>query len=264
MANERLLEKLRKQISDEEKRGSSTEGTLSFLKFEDGEIKQIRILPPVEGLGASDPFVELRNHWGMGPRGMEKIQCPRFYDEPQPCPVCERIQALRDSTNDEDINFISRSRLSKRYVFQVLVRGEEEEGSQLWETSYTVYTDIRTLFLDPDYGLEMLDTEEGFDLKIQRIGAGLSTKYSITPRRNSSPIDEDSDRTNEILESRINLDTFGQFKFSREQIVSFMDGIASPREIKSEMWEAQKEEYSKNNEDDDLEFPLKSIQKKKM
>lgn len=129
----------------------------------------------------------------------KRVYCPRFTTEDQlPCPICETVDQLyRGDAAQKQL--AGELRVRKAYWMNVIVRGEENLGPQIYTPGVTVFGSIASLISDPDYG-DVMDIDDGIDITIDRSGKGLDTEYQVTPRRNSSPLSEDADLAQEWLD----------------------------------------------------------------
>lgn len=153
-------------------------------------VTTIRILPPVDTMDFF--FQEVGNHY------KQKVYCPRITtDGEQECPICELNEALfqageRDAASD----FWA----TTRFWMNVVVRGQEAAGVQIYTPGKGVFSSLVSFINDPDYG-DIADEDNGFDIRIEREGEGTRTEYpSVRAVRNPSPLGTDS-QIDEWLES---------------------------------------------------------------
>jgi hypothetical protein len=133
-------------------------------------------------------------------------------------PVEKLVQKLYDENRNpntkpadklENEKLLSKIKPGQKYVFQVLVRGEEEKGVRLWEANATVRDIIDKLTQDADYG-DITDVVNGTDLTV----TGFSDTFKIgkmnkefvnvgiTPKRKASPLSKDPDLVEEYLDKQ--------------------------------------------------------------
>jgi hypothetical protein len=82
--------------------------------------------------------------------------------------------------------------------------GETSEGPFIYTPGVTVFTAIAAIINNPDYG-DITDPDDGFDIMISKEGEKLETKYSIMPRRISTPLAVADDEYNRILDNAADL-----------------------------------------------------------
>jgi hypothetical protein len=126
-----------------------------------------------------------------------------------PCPICELAQQLKFAGDKASMKMSENLRVRKTYWMNIIVRGkliktakgesrEEDTGPFIYTPGIQVMTAISNLINDPDYG-DVLDVNTGLDLTIKRVGEGMKTEYTVTPRRNASALSDDSDLAEEWL-----------------------------------------------------------------
>lgn len=183
--------------------GSAKEDRLARLKLLQEELKKIktnfdggvlrlqagttivRILPPVGNMNS------LFYHQAVGYHmiGNTVVRCSEFttgYDIK--CPICEVNEVLRRG-GPNDKKLAGQIRLNKKYWMNVIVRSDGDsfntaDGPMILKAGLTIFDRTRSLVADPDYGL-IDDVEEGLDLKIEKSGEGIDTKYNVNPRKGS-------------------------------------------------------------------------------
>ncbi len=120
----------------------------------------IRIIPYIHDL--KSPFLEIYNYYNFGNRKV--ITSPISFGMPDP--IFEFAQKLQGTGNRDDYGMGKRLEPKRRTHVWILVRGQEHEGPKLWGFSDTVYKEILSTMLDPDYG-NVLDASEGRDLVVE-------------------------------------------------------------------------------------------------
>ncbi len=138
--------------------GNGKGGKSDFWKITEGE-HTVRILPSEDG----DPFKEFHFHYNVGKQN--GFLCPkRNFGED--CPVCDFATKLFNQGDTESINMAKKFFARQRFFSPVMVRGEEKEGVRVWGYSKTVYQELLSLVLNPDFG-DITDAEEGVDLVLK-------------------------------------------------------------------------------------------------
>ena len=89
----------------------------------------------------------------------------------------------------------------------VVVRGEEDKGTQLWSFGKRVYQDLLSIMLDPDYG-DITDPLEGRDVKVtitKQPGQNWATT-TVMPRGKQTHLSDDDTQSQNLLDNLPNLD----------------------------------------------------------
>ena len=169
-------------------------GDSRFWRPEDGE-SVIRIVPTPDG----DPFKDYWFHYNVG-KNSGFLSPKRNFGEDDP--LDSFVRELFNEGTDDSIKMAKNLMARQRFFSPVLVRGEEEKGVRIWGYGKMAYEKLLSLVLNPEYG-DITSPEEGTDLVIhygKPAGASFP-QTKITPRRQNSPLDEDSAKTAEHLES---------------------------------------------------------------
>ncbi len=170
------------QLSGNGRRGSA------FWRPEEGE-HTVRIVPFTDNDG--QPFKERWFYYNVGEnRG---ILAPKQFGKPDP--IQELINKLRDEGSPESAELCKRLYPKMRAYAPVVVRGEEDKGTQLWSFGKMVYQDILNIMLDPDYG-DITDPLEGRDIKVSLSKAPGQqwSKTSVMPRGKATKLSSDDDK----------------------------------------------------------------------
>lgn len=148
----------------------------------------IRILPPVGGMDFF--FQQVGRHYD------QRQYCPLLSTEGElPCPICELNENLY-AAGEKDA--ASKFRASKAFWMNIVDRSSDTAGPQIYAPGVTVFQILVSMISDPDYG-DITDVEDGFDIKIDRDGQGIDTKYQVLPVRNPSPLNADDAQVDEWL-----------------------------------------------------------------
>jgi hypothetical protein len=152
----------------------------------------IRILPPI---GDMEFFFQTVGRHNFPPDGKKNCYCPAFTSEDKlECPVCELVNELYKG--DKASKQMAKELGMKRsYWMNVIIRGDkggEDEGPFIYTPGVQVFGAIAQLVNDPDYG-DVYDVESGLDLILNREGTDINTKYTVNPRRNSTPLSDADD-----------------------------------------------------------------------
>jgi hypothetical protein len=202
------LKKMKAKMAAAQNNGKG--GKSDFWKLTEGE-HTVRILPSEDG----DPFKEYHFHYNVGKQN--GFLCPKrnFGDD---CPVCNFATKLFNQGDTESIDMAKKMFARQRFFSPVMVRGEEKAGVRVWGYSKTVYQELLSLVLNPDFG-DITDADEGVDLllKYAKDPGMLYPKTSLTPRRKSSPLCEDEDADCQELISNVpDFDTLFERKTTEE------------------------------------------------
>lgn len=167
-------------------------GNAGFWSPEVGK-NVIRILPEVGDMGFF--FQPVGRH--ALDSGKKMVYCPSFTTEGQlPCPICELVNQLYKGDAASRV-MAGDLKLRKSYWMNVIVRGKEKLGPQIFTPGVRVFGKIAALVGDQDYG-DIMDVNEGLDITVERKGTGLDTEYEVIPKRSASPLG-DQTQVNEWL-----------------------------------------------------------------
>lgn len=155
---------------------------------------QIRIVP--SKLDRRNPFREVYLHYGI-----EKFPIFALTNWGEPDPIVDFVKELKKSKEKENWTLASKLSPKMRVFIPVIVRGEEQLGTRLWEVGKTTYMDLLGIADDEDYG-DYTDIVNGRDFTVDAIEdvvAGRKCiKCSIRVKPKTSAITED-----EVLLERI-------------------------------------------------------------
>ncbi len=156
----------------------------------------IRILPEV---GEMEYFFQTVGKHILSADGKKSVYCPDFTSEGElDCPVCELVDDLRKEKDAASKQLVGQLARRRSYWMNVIVRGSETAGPQIYTPGVQVFSSLTSVIEDPDYG-DITDVEKGYDITIEREGTGLDTEYEVRPRRNPSKLSDDPDLVDEWL-----------------------------------------------------------------
>jgi len=187
--------------TDQDERGEGA----SFLTVPTGK-SHVRLLPPHDD---ADGRVIVRggNHWIGG----RSVSCPIAFNVEDSCWLCERAEELATSGDKRNEAEARDLQVKIRFFANVINPNDVDKGIMTWEFGRMVYDQILKYMGDPDYG-DVSDTDEGYDLVVEKEGKGKKTRYSIRARRNQSGLDADIlaliDEDPEALKDLRNVRTF--------------------------------------------------------
>jgi len=162
----------------------------------------VRALPaPIvdDGDGERSPIVVANVHRVEFTGRTVRVNCPRIMlsrgdEQGPPCPVCERVAALRrtGSQTDRDLSF----EIAPKFAAFLVVDVHSEPGgkkhdpnARIWRVGKTVYEQLKSLRNDPDVGDFLRPDATGFNLKVERKGTGVKdTEYTIRPAAMQSAV----------------------------------------------------------------------------
>jgi len=189
-----------------------------FWRPENGK-NVIRILP-FEHEGETLLYVVQRRHFGVHP------DYPVLPCYGKNCPIC----ALRSHLDEETGRSL---RPREHYLMNIVDRGNEDAGVQVFGAPVTVWEDIVDLVLDEDYR-GILDRETGRDIIIMKTGSGLETKYKVRPGVRDSKVSPDLQPRDlvALVES--------QDRVSLEQLQQIAESLVETLGIESEQKKSRK------------------------
>jgi hypothetical protein len=189
------LERMRAKMGQQKAQASG-----DYWKPEPDSKQIIRILPEV---GNMEYFWQQKGtHYPPG-EGNESVVCPKFTTEGmEDCPVCELSRALSEGSAEQK-KLAKKWYVRRAYHMNIIIRDKQQEsgyrGPFTWTPGVLAFEDLFGIINDDDYG-DITLPEEGFDIQLQRIGAGFDTKYKVIPRREPSPILAEPADTEKLLE----------------------------------------------------------------
>ena len=170
---------------------------VKLFKPRDGR-NLIRILPPTFE-GAQHYGLEIWVNYGVGVDNQSYLSLSKMKNERDPLAEA-RKQAEREGNKE----IAKKLTPSKRVLMWVIDRNAEEEGPQLWSAPWTIDKDFCNLSFDEDTREVIMvdDPEEGCDIRFNKEGTGLTTKYDGTKMKIQKPssLHENEDLMNDWLE----------------------------------------------------------------
>ena len=190
--------------------------------------QQIRIVP--SAYNTTNPFTELKFHYGVGPNKV--MISPLNFGEKDP--IALFAGKLREGEYDKE-NYILAKKLDPktRYFVPVVVRGEEDKGARLWQFGKQVYEELLSLAVDDEIG-DYTDIVNGRDLTVETVGPeSTGTQYnksSVRVRLKTSPLSEDASLVEKWTSEQPNPkgDLFKRYSF--DDMKSALEKHLSPEE----------------------------------
>lgn len=131
-------------------------------------------------------FTEGFVHFGVGSEGKTMVTCPKTWGENERCPICEYVDKLRKSKDEDDKKLASQLGRRKRDYMNVIDRDGDSEEPKVLPCGPTVVKAILDVMCDPDYA-DVTDPKGGRDVTISKNGQGLQTTYTVIAKPNVTP-----------------------------------------------------------------------------
>lgn len=155
----------------------------------------VRFLPPPldaawarnPKTGKLSPFLVVWTHYIHIPGKQEPVSfaCPRSQAN-APCPVCQKIDALKATGNPADYERARDLFAQRRVYANVIDRSKPELGPVVLPFGKKIHERLIEIRQNPDIGGDFTNPETGFDITITRTGTGKKdTRYSADPARTS-------------------------------------------------------------------------------
>lgn len=163
-----------------------------IMKLEVGK-NIVRFLPPpLEATWAKNPktgklspFLVVWTHYVHIPGKQEPVSfaCPRSQAN-APCPVCQKIDALKATGNPADYDRAKDLFAQRRVYANVINRTKPDLGVVVLPFGKKIHERLIEIRQNPDIGGDFTNPETGFDIVISRVGTGKKdTRYSADPAR---------------------------------------------------------------------------------
>jgi hypothetical protein len=176
-----MREKLMKRKAELEKRSKG--GAAGEWVFPKEGITRVRVLPITTD---SEIGIELLTFY-LG-QELGGIISPATFGDP--CPFLEAFKEAKGEGNKEKMKMLSPKR---KYVIagHIYKEGSSKEFdpdrmAKPIQIPLSLYQQLLDLYLDEDEWGDMLDYEDGYDIKIQRSGKSLDTVYTLAPCQKKS------------------------------------------------------------------------------
>lgn len=184
---------------------------------------QIRIVP--SKFDSSNPFKEVFVHYGISKYPMYALTNWGEKD-----PIVEFCSQLR-KTNDKENWVLAKKLDPKMRIFApVVVRGEEEKGTRLWEFGKEIYMQLLGIADDEDYG-DFTDVAEGFDFVVNasKVVDRPGFALSLRPKPKQTPLSEDANQVNTWLENQPQL-LEERYKYTYDKLKDELQNFISGNE----------------------------------
>lgn len=107
----------------------------------------------------------------------------------KPCSICASVQhAIKNTHDDEMVKLLQESRSTGRVLVNALhVDSETPNDPKILEIPPSVFENMLNII--DEWGVKVLDLQEGMDFVIERSGKGKNTKYSVQVAAKSAAVD---------------------------------------------------------------------------
>ena len=208
------LDAIKKKLESMQKtsNGGSNNNSSNVKRFKPTVGKQtVRVVPFKHN--KEFPFTEMKFYYGIGSRKV--IASPLNWGEKDP--IAEFAKQLRGTNDKENWRLAKKLDPKVRIFAPVIVRGEEDEGVQLWEFGKEIYEAFLQMAADEEVG-DFSDVASGRDIKLTTVGPETTgTKYNkttIAPSMKTSELSKDSKLIETWLEEQENpLDMYKPLPF---------------------------------------------------
>lgn len=213
---------------------------------------QIRIVP--SKYDKTSPFKEIYFHYGF-----TKYPILALNNWGEADPILELVQQLRKSKESDDWKLAKKLEAKMRVFVPVVVRGEETNGTRLWEFGMEIYKELLKLADDEDYGGDYTDVSGGrdFTLEVEKqnvMGREVNKVTSIRIKPKSSELSKDAQLVEKLLSEQPDILTLYK-KHSYDELKTIVQKWLEPEaETPSE------DTVAVDEEEDDLPFTVEAKQ----
>jgi hypothetical protein len=187
-------------------------GGTSLMELKQGE-NVVRFVPlPHPGVS---PLRTTGMHYVDAIPGLDRtvvFACPKK-ELNQPCPVCDAGAALAKSPNPIDRERGERVAVKLTIYANVIDRSapadDPNHGLRVLRFGKSILEQLKTIRRSPRTGGDFFNPgPEGFDIVISREGEMKSTKYKVIPDRQNSPLFEDPELAQSVIDNTYDLSTY--------------------------------------------------------
>lgn len=163
-------------------------GNHEYISLETGK-NVVRLLPGHPNM--SDFYAEVFYHKRQMGQKTVSVVCPNNGDEDNGnCPICALLEPMRRSKDKKKKDLYYSWRAKPRYFANAVDRADETPTIKVLAFGTTILKQVLELIVDPEEFGDVLDPREGCDIIIKKTGQKLDTEYTVTPRRQPSPLCE--------------------------------------------------------------------------
>lgn len=192
----------------------------------------IRIVP--SAFDKNNPFKEVFLHYGF-----QKFPIFALTNWGEKDPIVEFASELRKTSERENWLLAKKIEPKMRIFVPVLVRGEEEMGTRLWEMGKSLYNQFLQIADDEDYG-DYTDIVSGRDFTVEatktEVAGKEATKCTIRIKPKTSPLLSDKysqDQIDKLLNEQPDVLAINR-KFTFDQLKSILNDWLSGGETSKE------------------------------
>jgi len=251
----KLSEALRKN------RERSTKNFLPFYKFPKGKT-DIRILPAAKGDDSDDWFVPVGMHYGVDEKRPINCHYETFWAE-DPCPICEMVKELRSEGMNDDANRMS---VRRQYLVRGIVRGEEDKGAQIIRLPSTLFQAIGEMIEDvAEYGNILSPGPKGRDIRVNKTGENLDTKYSAAPRLKPAMVLEDKAEAKELIAGLepiaglVSVPSFTEIEKVMNEKIGYTTTMGDSFDDDEDIGDIEERQAVEEAEDDEVDEPTGAV-----
>ena len=186
---------------------------------------QVRIVP--SKFDKQNPFKEVYFHYGFtkGP-----ILALTNWGEKDP--IVEFAKSLRKSSDKEDWQLARKLDAKMRVFAPVIIRGEEEQGTRLWEFGKEIYQQLLGIAADEDYG-DFTDIQDGRDFTVEATNgevAGRSVvKCALRPKPKTTSITDNATLLQTLLDEQPDILTINR-RYTFDDLKTILEKFLNPED----------------------------------
>jgi hypothetical protein len=189
-----------------------------------GQDFMVRILPGGDDITTNpDWFFEITARHRLVGEKVKNVGCLKIINDER-CPVCNFVSRLYDSDVAENIAFASDIKRYTRFIFNVVVRGQEDKGVQVWNVGKKVRENIlagiqRLKTKDQDWDITNPQTGRDYNVIVESTGGKdpypdySKSSFDFT----ASPLAKSQDEIDAILSKRFDLRQYQPKVYSQEE-----------------------------------------------
>lgn len=191
----------------------------------------------------SMPFIEVEYH-NFIPK--KKILALTNFGEKDP--VVEFSNQLKSSSDKEEKDYGYKMAPRKKYVAQLVPRGEEANGARLFEMNKTASQELLAIIANDDYG-DILDVNDGFDVTITGVEDSFNgttfIQPKLMPKRKPTPLADTEDAIKGFLNNQYDPLTLNK-KYTYQELKDILAKWLNPEETEQE---SENEEVVENTDE---------------
>lgn len=191
------LDNVRNKVAkmEEENKRRESGGDHKYYKITskaDGNKNQgrnvLRVCPPFNEEG--DFYKEGGYHYNIGP-DKKSVACRKMFGLGK-CPICELVDSLFKTKDDDDKKLAKDIRAKAKFFFNIYVEeaNEEKYGDRkvfILGCTKTVFEQILGIIADPEWG-DITDPKTGHNITIKKTGEKLGTEYATNASPKATPL----------------------------------------------------------------------------